>query len=134
MKPIPLFGEGINADSSVVSRQRRLNCFYDVRRDQDKAAIIVRGTPGFEEHVIMPQGPIRGWTVVGSLLYVVAGSMLYSVTTGGVVTGLGTLSTSAGLISMKDNAVQLGIVDGVSLYCYTLVTGDYFQTSLNAAG
>jgi len=135
VKPVPLFGEGINAYSPTVSRQRRLNCFYDVRKDQDKNTAILRGTPGSVLAYVLPTGPIRGWQVVGNLLYVVSGLILYSVTSGGTVTSLGTIAVSSSpFVDVTDNGVQLGIVDGNTLYVYTLVTGVYKQTALNAAG
>jgi hypothetical protein len=111
-----------------------LNCFYDIRQDQDKHATIVRGTPGFSASYSLSASPIRGFRVVESLLYIVAGSQLYSVNTSGTVTTLGTLGSSAGTVGMSDNGVQLGVVDGVAGYCYTIVTGSYAQAALNAAG
>ena len=134
MKKIPLFGESLSAYSQAVSAQRRLNVFYDVRKDQDKNTAIIRGTPGSVLSAVLPTSPIRGWRVVGSLAYAVAGAVLYSVTTNNTITSLGTLSTSLGYVTLSDNGVQLGIVDGASLYVYTLTTGSYFQAALNAAG
>ena len=134
MKPIPLFGEGINAYSPAVSAQRRLNCFYDVRKDGDKNKAVLRGTPGSALAWTLPTQAIRGWWVVGDLLYAVAGAKLYSVTGNGTITALGTLGTSAGRVTLSDNGVQLGMVDGTSLYVYTLVTGSYAQAALNASG
>jgi hypothetical protein len=83
MHPTALFGEGINAYSPAVSRQRRLNCFYEIRKDGDKYASILRGTPGAALFATLPTFPVRGWRVVNNVLYVVAGSVLYSVTTTG---------------------------------------------------
>lgn len=136
MKRIKLFGEGINAYSSAVSAQRRLNCFYDIRKDGDKDTAILRGTPGSVLFTKLPTFPIRGWHVVNNLLYVVSGSVFYSVTSAGVYTVLGTLTNSTSTVSMADNGVQLMMVDGLSssAYIYTLVTGVYNQTSLNTAG
>jgi hypothetical protein len=34
---------------------------------------------------------------------------------------------------MVDNGVQLGIVDHINLYCYTITTGSYQQSNLNSA-
>ena len=135
MKHILLFGEGINAYSSAVSAQRRLNCFYDMRKDQDKNTIIIRGTPGLVLSLTLPTSPIRGWRVVGNLIYVVAGNVLYSVDSAGVTISLGVLEINGStLVGISDNGVQLGIVDGLHLYCYTIVTGLYAQSALNIAG
>jgi len=135
MKAIPLFGGGINAYSSAVSRQRRLNCFFDTRQDGDKAQVIIRGTPGSVLFVTLPTYPIRGWRQVNGVLYVCAGQAFYSVTTAGVVTALGAMNTGTNtLVSMADNGVQILIVDGTYGWVYTLVTGTYNQTALNTAG
>ena len=134
MKDIPIFGAGINAYSSAVSRQRRLNCFYDIRQDQDKHATIVRGTPGWNAYQVVANSPIRGWRVVESTMYIVAGTGLFGMDFAGTLTSLGTFSSSSGTVGLSDNGVQLGVVDGVFGYCYTIVTGSYAQAGLNAAG
>lgn len=105
-----------------MTRQRRLNCIYDVRKDQDRAAIVVLGTPGTSVFCTLPTQPVRGWRVIGTTLYVVAGTTLYSVTTGGAYTALATLPTVAQDVSMSDNSLQIIIVDGVAGYVYTLST------------
>lgn len=120
MKPIPLFGWGVNAYSSYVSRQRRLNCFYEIRNDGDKNQMIVRGTPGVLMYITLPTAPIRGWHVVSNTLYVVAGLTLYSIGINGVYTAIGGLNVaSSGNVSMDDNGIQLLIVDGIAGYVYT---------------
>jgi hypothetical protein len=134
MKPVVLFGEGINAYSPAVSRQRRLNCFYDIRKDGDRVTSVLRGTPGTIVDFVLPTFPVRGWHTVNSVLYVVSGSVLYSVTSAKVVTPLGVLSSFTSAVTIEDNGVQLILVDGISGYVYTLVTGSYFQSAYNAAG
>lgn len=134
MKTIPLFGDSINAYSPAVSRQRRLNCFYDVHKDADKAQIIVRGTPGSALFVTLPTFPIRGWRAVNGVLYVVSGSALYSVSTAAAYTVLGIMTNSTTAVEITDNGLQLLIVDGDKGYVYTLVTGSYSQAALNTAG
>ena len=80
-------------------------------------------------------GPVRGWRVIGSSLYVVSGNSLYSLSTSLVITLLtSSIATNTGLVSLSDNGVQLGIADGTNIYCYTLVTGSYFQAALNNSG
>lgn len=134
MKPIALFGDGINAYSPAVSRQRRLNCFYDIRRDGDKVASVLRGTPGTATFTTLPTSPIRGWHVVKDMLYVVAGPVLYSISTAGVQTILGALTANTTPVAMADNGVQLVLFDGLAGYVYTLVSGTYKQSALNSAG
>lgn len=123
MKPLPLFGTGVSSYSQVVTAQRRLNCFYDIRVDQDKAAIIVQGTPGCFFTFTFPDAPIRGWIVVGSLIYCVAGHGLYSASIGGSIMFLGALPTVSQFVSIADNGVQITIVDGVTGYVHNYTSG-----------
>ena len=123
MKPIPIFGEGVRSYSDVVTRQRRLNCLYDIRKDGDRTAVIVVGTPGSYVWTTIPSSPIYGWCVAGNLLYVVASTSLYSVSPGGVYTLLGTLPTVSSKVSMDTNSVDVLIVDGVTGYVYNIASG-----------
>lgn len=131
MKAIPIFGDGVRSYSEVVTAQRRLNCFYDPRPDQDKSAVILRGTPGSQIFTTLPVSPIRGWRVVAGTMYVVAGANLYSVDSSGAYTSLGSIPRASTLVSMSDNGVQLMIVDGVAGYIYTFLTSA-FQTITDA--
>ena len=123
MKPIPLFGTGIRSYSSSITAQRRLNCFYDIRQDGDKTQIVIRGTPGSVTSFSLPEAPIRGWRVIGSLMYVVAGAGVYTVSFGGVVVFLGAIINSGQLVSMSDDSVRLIIVDGQQGYTVLLPSG-----------
>jgi hypothetical protein len=122
LKPIPLFGSGISSYSTLVTRQRRVNCMYDIRKDQDRAAIVAVNTPGATVFTTVGSSPIRGWRVVVDTLYVVAGTTLYRVTTAGAVTALASVPTAAQTVDMSDNTAQLMIVDGVAGYVYTFAT------------
>ena len=132
MKSIPLFGSGVRSYSSTVSSQRRLNCFYDIRPDGEDGGTVIRGTPGWQSTFLLPTSPIRGWLPANKVLYVVAGSSLYSITAAGVYTNLGTLSTALGNVGLADNGAQLIIVDGLAGYTLTY-TGNVFATIVDAS-
>lgn len=136
MKTIPIFGWGVNSYSPSITRQRRLNCFVEIRVDKDKQALILRATPGMTSRFTLPSQPVRGWHVANNILYVVAGSKLFAVGTNLAITTLGTMgaTTGQGNVSISDNGVQVLVVDGVAGYIYTIVTGSYAQAALNAAG
>ena len=127
MGPLSLFGSGVQSYSAVATAQRRLNCFFDPRSDEDKSASILRGTPGSRLWLTLPKSPVRGFWVVGTVLYAVAGNTLYGVTATGAYTALGTLSTSYGRVEMQDNGVQLIVVDGTAGYILTFA-GSVFIT------
>lgn len=140
MKPVPLFGYGIESYSRAVNVQTRVNCYYDIRLDQDKHATIIRGTPGSRVVSFYTDFPIRGFLVAGDLIFIVSGSTLLVQTTAsflnftGSATNVGSLSTNRGLVDMAWNGVQVLIVDGTFGYIYTIVTGTYYQAALDTAG
>jgi hypothetical protein len=135
MKRISLFGSGLLSNSAVISRQRRLNCFFEIRADGDKQQLVVRGTPGLLSILELPGFPIRGGRVISNALYIVAGLYLCRIQSNLAVSILGTFdANSTGMCCLTDNGVQLLIVDGVVGYVYTLVTGSYAQSALNTAG
>jgi hypothetical protein len=133
MEPLPLFGSSVASYSKSVSAQRRLNVIVDPRPDGDGGSVAFIGTFGTILFAALPTYPVRGWHVVGNLMYVVSGQSLYSVSPAGTVTFLGTVPGN-NKVAMDDNFVQLAIVNGAALYCYTIVTGSYQQAALNAAG
>lgn len=125
MKVIPLFGSGVAGQSFVVTRQRRLNCYYENRQDGDKAKVVIYGTPGlvplFMANTPLFQ-PLRGFLGTQSALYLVADNQFQSVTSSGAVLASATLGTATGLASMTYSPTQVVIVDGVAGYLYTPAT------------
>ncbi len=120
MKDFPLFGSGLHASSYAIAPDNRVNCYYEVRKDDGR--IIVRGTPGSALQWEIPNSPIRGWIVVNEILYVVAGGALFSVSIVGVITRLASIGTSTGRVGLADNFAQICIVDGAAGYCFTIAT------------
>lgn len=122
MKPIVLFGEGIRSISDIVTRQRRVNCFYIQRKDADRSNVIVLGSPGSFSAFTLADSPIRGYHVASTSLYVVTGTSLYEISIGGVVSLRGNLPTVSRIVSIADNGVDMTIVDGVTGYVMNLTT------------
>ena len=122
MRAISLFGTGLHGISETMSSEDRLNCFYEVKQNDDRTTIIVRGMPGNYRWITLPTTPVQALRTVGDTLYAVTVSNLYSITTAGVVTNLGTVNATGGAM-MSDNYVQVIIVTGVVGYVYTIATG-----------
>lgn len=125
MTPLPLFGSGIASYSAIVTAQRRLNCYYDLRPDGDKNSLILRGTPGTLLWKTLATNVVRGWKVVNDILYVVAGAVLYRINIAGIVSFLGNVTPGISNIGIDDNGVQLIIVDGTAGFTYTFGTGAF---------
>jgi len=125
LKRIKIFGEGIYANSPIITRQRRLNCYIEVRKDQDRSPVVLLGTPGmaYAFTVATPSnGPNRGLLGSNSYLYTVGGNQLLSVSSAGVTSLAGIIGTSAGNVSMAANTTQIMVVDGNGGYVYTPTT------------
>lgn len=125
MKIIPLFGSGTAGKSFAVTRQRRLNVYFENRRDGDKTKVAVYGTPGLvlQFTASTPLGlPLRGFQGTQSALYLVAYNQFQSVNNIGAALATGTLGTSSGLVSIVYSPTQVVIVDGASAYLYTPAT------------
>ena len=135
-KKIPFFGEGVYAGNPTVTRERRLNCYYQVRKDKDRTSIAVLGTPGQKLAMTIPaalnQGA-RGMLANKSQLFVVVANQFLSLgapnTVGGAasVVASGNLNTITGPVDMAANPTQIGIVDGINGYYFTPSTGVFAQ-------
>jgi hypothetical protein len=116
----PLFGINQKGKSATVTAQRRVNLYAEINTAEDKGPITFYPTPGLELFADLGV-VVRGWRLVGTRWFVVAGSNFYELSTAGVATLRGTLSTASGLVDLTDNGLQVLIVDG-SGYSFTLGT------------
>lgn len=122
LKVIPFFGEGIYSKSPVVTRQRRLNCYYEIRQDGDKSKIVIYGTPGMAMQfaVATPaNSPMRGILGTASALYAVSKNSFMSLSSTGAISYSNIISTITGNVSMSFNPTQVIIVDGIAGWIYT---------------
>jgi hypothetical protein len=138
MVPVPLFGSGIYGKSAVVTRQRRVNCYYENRADGDKAKVVVYGTPCLVLVFTTGSLPIRGLLSVNeSTLYAVIynqfGLLAPPASPGGaaVFTVLGTINTIAGFVSLapSPNSSQIMLVDGVGGWIYQPLLGTFIAAT-----
>lgn len=124
---LPLFGESTFSKSAVVTRQRRLNVYFEQRKDADKTKVAIYGTPGLVKQfsVSTPLGvPVRGMMGTQNSLYVVAYNQFQDIKGNGAAQFTGSLASNSGQCSLAVNATfnQVLIVDGVSGYLYTPLT------------
>lgn len=119
----PLFGVAQTSKSLTVTAQRRLNLYAEVTgMQEDKTAIAFYPTPGLLLFADLGAQKVRGWRVAGARWFVVVGANLYELSSVGVATARGVLSTNSGQIDMSDNGVQLFMCDGSNGYTLTLAT------------
>lgn len=104
-KPALQYSEG---RSKPWSGSKLVNCFAE-RADGDKREdFALMAAPGLLEWADVGTGPVRGAHVMAGTLYVVSGTSLYSVSSAGAETLIGTIAGS-GLVHMADNGAQLCI-------------------------
>lgn len=120
----PLFGLSNKSKSLNVTAQRRINLYYEIRKQEDKATQVIYGTPGCRLFVNFGETPCRGAYEKDELTYFVHRNTLWEVNNAGVKVNRGNLNTSTGKVSIADNGYQISIVDGTT-------TGYIFNTDTN---
>jgi len=138
MKVIPLFGSSTGYKSFVVSRQRRLNCYYENRKDQDKSKIVVYGTPGLQlassfslSPALPANTPYRGFFATGvtqpngATIYLLASDQYYVVNSSGTqlqntTWTNGTNPGFTGNACFTYSPTQALMVDGYANVLYTI--------------
>lgn len=118
---IPLIGAGVKSKSAIVNAQRRINCYLEPQRDQDKTALAVYGTPGLTK--VLDQGALvyRGGVTVGDLLYLAQGNVFKECNNAFVTTdrnAAARLTTNAGRVNMATNETTIVVIDGANGYIY----------------
>ena len=117
--------------SLPVSAQQCVNAYAESEPGGAASPVVVLGVPGLTSFASAGTGPIRGLHQMDTLLYAVSGDDLYSITTTGTATLVGTGITGTGNVSMANNGTQLCIVNGVSGWIYTVLGGLQLITSVN---
>lgn len=113
---IPFIGGAYTERSTNLNAQRCVNLFVTVDNKEAKNVLALYGTPGLIPFSsVVDEGSdtvCRGCYVFKDLMYVVIGSDIFAVTTEGVATRVGTLTTSSGKVYFADNGLEMLIVDG----------------------
>jgi hypothetical protein len=134
---IPFCGGAYEASYIDANNQKCINMFpitagpmgRGSASPDGKDTYILIPTCGLQLLTTLGVGPIRGIFTFGSYTYAISGNTVYrlEINTGtetAVVTTLGTLTTSVGVVSAAANPTQVIFVDGTSTgYLYTPNTG-----------
>lgn len=141
LAPVPMFGSGVYGKSAVVTRQRRLNCYYELREDGDKGAkVVVYGTPGLRLEGTVQSAlntPVRGMIGSDDWLYAVAYDQFQSLDEDLSVLFTGMIGTTDGKVSLAASpsttgaANQVVLVDGSGGWVYSPNAATF--TALTAA-
>lgn len=119
--PLEIAGPQHTARSTNVSAQTCINWYPEIQRLKEKMDIILYPSPGTVFTANVGLGPHRGAINYKGDCFFVSGNELIKMTTGEIVTSVGTLNTSNGRVSMATNGTfgdQLMIVDGTDGYIW----------------
>ena len=95
-----------------------VNCYAEKADGDRREDFAVMPSPGLTLWADIGTGPIRGSIVCAGVLYVVSGSVLYSVTSGGIGTACGTIAGSE-TVRMACNYTEVCIAAGGTGYVYS---------------
>lgn len=126
MPEFAFVGPSYEAANPLQDCQRLINWYPEIDKNKDaKSVIALLGTPGLIS-AASGSGEVRGgWVLPGNRkAVVVIGCTAYLFYGSGLIS-IGTLSTSAGSVSIRDNgsAGVVAIVDGTNIYSYNTSNG-----------
>lgn len=107
--------------SIPLSAQEMVNCYLEPAPPGAKTLAAVPGCYGIDEFATVGPGPIRGGLFIKGKLYVVSGTGLYSVSSLGTETLLGTVPGTR-RVGMAGDETHVMIVDGGAGYYYNGAT------------
>lgn len=122
-------GPAYEAANPLQDCQRLINWYVEMDPNADaKSQAALLGCPGLVKVTAAGIGEVRGmWVLPGNArAVVVIGATAYLFESGGL-TAIGTLGTSSGQVSIRDNGALsvVAMADGVAIYTYSLTSGNF---------
>lgn len=123
---VNLWGVGTKSTSPAITAQKRINCYVDVRQQQDRTQYALIRRPGLVPLITsLGANTTRAlWpvnTLSTPLTFIVQANTLYSINNAGVISTIGVLGTITGNVSMVDDGKYLVLVDGQFGYVYNML-------------
>lgn len=110
---VPLVGGAYQSRNLIASAQRCVNLYVEPNPEDSPFPTTHYLTPGLKS---VATAPTNGWrclyTTTTGALYGVVGERVYAINSQFVMTDIGGLSSSFGMVSMVDNGLDVVIVDG----------------------
>ena len=134
MPSFNLVGPTYALSSPNLDSQRSINLYTEVvESGTGKSKLALRGTPGIHTWATLPTAPVRGLWAGEDRLFAVGGSVLYEVSSAGMVTSFGDVGDDAAHtpVSIWPNGNQLMIVSAGKVWIHTGVEliQPYFVTA-----
>lgn len=121
--PVPFAGEYNERTATQISSRTAINMYPEIEGNR----FIMRQRWGMVTNQTVNVGPYRGGMTAYGLMFFVSNNTVYKMTTGEVVTSIGTINTFSGRVSMDSNGFELVIVDGTNGWAYEFSTGTFTQ-------
>ena len=96
--------------AKALTAERLINLYAKESPGQSKSPFVINGTPGLSQFTLLGQGPIRVVHDMANVLFIVSGTELYSVDSGGTGTLRGTIA-GTGRVFTADNGTELVLVN-----------------------
>jgi len=88
------------------------------------------GTPGLSLFATAGGGAIRAaLNSDDGRAFVVSGNTFFEISSAGVSTSRGTITTSSGIVTMANNGFQMAVCDGVKLFMFTYATNVFAEVT-----
>ena len=129
-----LVGPSYQERSLPFDAQRTVNFYPVVDETQEgKEVSALYGTPGLENFTTAGIGPIRAvFSSTNGRAFCVSATQLFELSSVGVATSRGTLTSDVGSVSIDENTTQMAICDGTKIYIFTYAS-NAFTTPVLAA-
>ncbi|TXH48461.1 MAG: hypothetical protein E6Q97_24775 [Desulfurellales bacterium] len=112
-----------------LSPQRLINGYPELQPPESgaKSNLAVYGSPGISDWTTIGTGPIRGFTAMNGVGYVVSGQEFYSFNSAGTATLLGAGITGIAPVSIDNNGFEIVIVNGELGFSYLEASTSFTQ-------
>lgn len=120
-----LVGGSSQERSKPFDDQRSINV-YPVVDEKGAEPTALYGVPGKSLFATAGLGAVRGeYSAANGRAFAVSDSRLFEIAEDGTTTALGSLDSSAGIVTMAENGFQLGMCDGDKIYMFTYATNTF---------
>lgn len=127
--PLNIIGEAYADETLPFAAQETINA-YPVLAETGgtRSVIALKGTPGLRSWGTVGTGTVRGNITMAGTAYFVADTALYSTTSSGTSTSLGTIEGSQ-RVGIAENGVQLLVVNGTKGWFYNRNTAAFGEVT-----
>lgn len=116
----PFLTGAYRARSVIAANQRCVNLYAEQNPQDSEFPVTYYPMPGLITRGVAPLQGFRGlWAATNGELFAVVGNVVYQVKQDWSFTSLGTINSVAGPVRMRDNSIDVTIVDGTP-YGYTV--------------